>query len=704
MAGPKTILQKKRISIREYVAEDKSRIINLLNAPSIKPLIWKWQFDERHFDSSIKPVVAEDNWGNILGFNGMMPVKLHTNEHGELEAAWSCDFFVSRHCRGLGVGKEIKKELKKQSPLTFALGTSPTAAAVLKKSGWTAFKKVYSYASDSLKPTSINTDAASLIESDTLPNQTQLDGLWRTVKTEYSAAIDRSSNYLLWRYEQSPIARYRFICEENNERLTFLAVIHSSQDRISLVDYIGPKDGNQHRKILNHIASLNSHFRCMTSCPEWEKSFSAFGIRKSASPANCFIYSERAELSSYLQNDFYLMPGDCDGDILGSSVSEAKQADLPASQGYKVEQISFKEFLSLQEEWDELVHQSDNDHLFSSWLWIKTWWEHFSTINKFELRLLVCRQYGKLVGIAPLYTRRYRQFLLPVTQLQVIGCSWSGPNTFRSEYLDLIIDKAHQRTARISLMEYMFKHIRWDELIFGDIPHQSLTSRLIEECFGHYGLYNRNVHEDHSVVVDTCTDVDTYTKKLSSNFRRATIHKFSNLKKQHTVDFQIYENEKSCPLNIIETLNDLHLTRWGRPCFEGIYKEFHDSLITHFGKSNDLDIALMSIDGDVKALTYNLKFSDTIYNIQLGYDEQAFKNYSLGLVHLIQNILSRQTSGQIKQFDLLAGYGKNEYYKERFGGRIQNISTKQYLRSKWVKLIYRIYDKQRSVKNKITSS
>ncbi|KZY63444.1 hypothetical protein A3738_20355 [Oleiphilus sp. HI0066] len=252
-------------------------------------------------------------------------------------------------------------------------------------------------------------------------------------------------------------------------------------------------------------------------------------------------------------------------------------------------------------------------------------------------------------------------------------------------------------------MEYMFKHIRWDELILGDIPHQSLTSRLIEECFGHYGLYNRTVHEDHSVVVDTCTDAEKYTKKLSSNFRRATIHKFSNLERQHTVDFQIYENEESCPLNIIETLNDLHLTRWGKPCFEDVYKEFHNSLITHFGKSNDLDIALMSIDGDVKALTYNLKFGSTIYNIQLGYDEQAFKNYSLGLVHLMQNILLSQTSGEIKQFDLLAGYGKNEYYKERFGGRIQNISTKQYLRSKWVKLIYRIYDKKRSLQEKLFS-
>ena len=128
-----------------YLPENKNSIISLLNSPSIKTDIWEWQFENRYFESKISPIVAFDKWNNVVGYNDMMPIKLYTKEFGATEGAWSCDFFVSREVRGLGVGKAIKVELKKQSDLTIALGTSPTAATVLNQSGWHAYNKVYTF-------------------------------------------------------------------------------------------------------------------------------------------------------------------------------------------------------------------------------------------------------------------------------------------------------------------------------------------------------------------------------------------------------------------------------------------------------------------------------------------------------------------------------------------------------------------------------
>lgn len=692
----KSILKKKRIQIREYQPEDQELIINLLNAPSIKPDLWDWQFDRGHFASKIKPIVAEDHWGNILGFNGMMPVTLNSPELGELDAAWSCDFFVSRHCRGLGVGKEIKRELKSQSELTFALGTSPTAAIVLEKSGWVPFNKTFTFSTNKLDVLTKETPQVSI--SGNLPEATQINDLWERSKSALGASVKRDSSYMTWRYADSPVAKYQFISATHDGELEFVAVCHINSERASLVDYLGPHDPAIHQKILSTLSKKHARFRCMTSCPEWQNTFLEFGIQKADKPANCFIYAKDAEIAKHISKRFYLMPGDCDGDFLGSSVSQAKGLDAHSKQQYQTEQISFETFLELESEWDGLVIKSDNPSLFASWAWVKTWWKSFSTPNKFELNLFLCRHKGTLVGIAPMYTRRYRQFLLPVTQLQLIGCSWSGPNTFRSEYLDLIIHLNHSRGARIALLDRIHEQLQWSELILGDIPHASLTTRLLEESYGRFGLYSRTVHEDHSVIVNCATTEASYTSLLSANFRRSVIHKFRKLKEETSCKFTVYENKERCPNDIIETLNALHIPRWGKPCFEGIHQHFHEKLIAEFSEKNQLNIGILAIDEELSALTYNLCFAGTVYNIQLGYNEEVQSNYSLGLIHLMQNILMTIKSSDLNSFDLLAGFGKKEYYKERFGGHIRNISTKQYLKGSWVKLVYRVYDKLNTLK------
>lgn len=59
----------------------------------------------------------------------------------------------------------------------------------------------------------------------------------------------------------------------------------------------------------------------------------------------------------------------------------------------------------LQEEWNQLVHRLDVPSPFQSWEWYRTWWTHFGTT--YSLRILVFRDAGEVIGIAPLHQRRY---------------------------------------------------------------------------------------------------------------------------------------------------------------------------------------------------------------------------------------------------------------------------------------------------------
>jgi len=691
----KSILKKKHITIREYVPEDQDRLITLLNAPSIKTDIWRWQFDNRYFSSDAKPIVAEDNWGNLLGFNGLMPIKLYTHSSGDLDAAWSCDFFVSRQCRGLGVGKEIKRELKKQSPITFALGTSETAAKVLEQSGWHRYKEFYDYTyRNQANSLDAQSSTASISISDALPAPHMVNTLWKSCASSYNAIVRRDHSYLNWRYEKSPIARYRYLKYVKDNSLISITILQVSDSKVSIIDYLGPSQHQEDKiDVINYLKRNNRLIQCGTSSMPWKIALEINEFQRNEKPSNCFIYAENNQHANEITQDFFLMKGDCDGDILRSSVESARIQDKAQLAHTHCTEISYEHFLNMRQEWESLLSKSKVNSLFLSWDWINTWWLTFAEKNKFKFRLIACFMNEQLIGLAPLYERSYRLYWLPVKQLQLIGCSWSGPNTFRSEYLDFITDMQHQRTASNALLDYMYNKLKWDELVLGDIPHESMTTRLIEESYRSYS-YARTVHGDQSVQVPCNLDRKLYIQKLSANFRRVTIHKYKQFQSETSCTVTNYSNPNDYDFNLIDELNALHIPRWGKSCFEGINREFHEKLIRLFGATNRLNVCTMKVDKTIVGLSYNLVHIDKVYNIQLGFDQKRYPSYSLGLMQLCQNILGIIETKSFKAFDLLAGYGKTEYYKARFGGRHQQIITRQYLRTKWLIILYKIYDKK----------
>lgn len=686
-----SFIEKNRIVIRSYQPGDKQRIIQLLNAPSIKSAIWDWQFDSPHLASSTRPIVATDKWHNILGFNGMMPVQLDVQGFGSINAAWSCDFFVSGEARGRGVGKIIKQALKQQAPVMFALGTSATAAVVLQQSGWVPFANVYSFRSaPQTLPRRKKVDESLLAE---LPPAEHIDALWTAVKADYNAAVSRNFDYLHWRYHQSPVARYRYLAHYEDGGLQNLAVIFEASDYVVLVDYIGPRsDVEAKTRTLLQLMQLGKAIRCTTSCSEWQAILSLHHFKRSTGPINCFIYADDQSLSQHIAEDFFLMTGDCDGDILSSSIEAARHDDLSTLADYSIDVVSQQEFANLQEDWSKLLADSANNNLFLSWEWIYTWWKTFSGFYSFEFCLLACRHRGKLVGLAPLYFRHYRRFGIGTRQLQIMGCSWSGPNTFRSEYLDFIVSKAFDRPARAALLNYIFTQLKWDEFVLGDTPHEALTTRMIEECYSR-DIYLRNTHRDYSVRVPVEIEASEYLAKLSGNLRRNAFNMYEQLERELDCKEIIYNSVEQCRFDIVETLNDLHQPRWGKPCFQGLSRVFHNAIIEQFSNNQQIMINTLEVEGKPVSLAYNLLHGRSIYNIQLGFSvDQRFSRYSLGLLQLGKSILFALNSKQWTQFDMLAGLGKQEYYKSRFGGHHYHIETKQYLRASWLVFLYKVYD------------
>jgi CelD/BcsL family acetyltransferase involved in cellulose biosynthesis len=84
-------------------------------------------------------------------------------------------------------------------------------------------------------------------------------------------------------------------------------------------------------------------------------------------------------------------------------------------------------FAALEEEWEDLYHDSAHATAFQSWAWLYSWWESYG--EDYELRLVTVRDgRGLLVGVAPLMLKHRLGF----SRLLFVG---TGP----TDYLDVLI-------------------------------------------------------------------------------------------------------------------------------------------------------------------------------------------------------------------------------------------------------------------------
>ena len=84
------------------------------------------------------------------------------------------------------------------------------------------------------------------------------------------------------------------------------------------------------------------------------------------------------------------------------------------------------DFAALEQEWQELYHNSSLATPLQSWAWLYSWWQCYGA--DYELRLVTVRAEGLLVGLLPLLLDRSR---LGVVRLMFVGSGLSA-------YLDVI--------------------------------------------------------------------------------------------------------------------------------------------------------------------------------------------------------------------------------------------------------------------------
>lgn len=330
----------------DYRPEHRRKILEFFADVPFKEQIWRWEFEESPGAKKrgFKPVLMADEQG-VVGFNGVMPVSV-TFENETVDALWSCDFHVAARARGQGLGQGIKRHLMGAAPVIMSFGVSEQAAIVLRKMGWRPSQEVQSFRkivrARSLKELALKciqlgnrllsgineSYSGTITASDSLPAQQEVDDLWAQCASSYRKVVNRHYDYLDWRYQQHPLASYRFLVARSpGGQLDGMLVVRENRGVARIVDYVGRADDvGLMRSLVQEVAAEFPHARLHVTTASGESMQAALkreGYCLTRSRPALYVRSELENVAEP-EKGWFVMAGDSDGELLAASYDAMK--------------------------------------------------------------------------------------------------------------------------------------------------------------------------------------------------------------------------------------------------------------------------------------------------------------------------------------------------------------------------------------------
>ena len=325
-----------------------------------------------------------------------------------------------------------------------------------------------------------------------------------------------------------------------------------------------------------------------------------------------------------------------------------------------------------------------------SWAWLYSWWEVWAGPYALELVLLGVyeRDTGQLVGLAPMYRNESRSFgAMKIRRLQFIGNSWRIGPSVRTEYTGLIALSGREVDVALTISGFLRKMV-WDELVISDSSDRAAGE------FGEALVQDGNIvslirSEAKGIRIDTTGSFEKWVGQLGPNTRVKAINRQAFFETELKGSCHRYEPDTEAYTGFFERLNRFHNERWGKPCFDERAVDFHLSLLKRLDEGQSPELSQLISGQEIVSVLYDVRAGGRIYNLQSGFDETLHKKLSVGTLHLGYAISHAFGERDVECYDLLAGYGKNTFYKAKFKGEEVEFTTIEFVRSPLLKLVYR---------------
>jgi CelD/BcsL family acetyltransferase involved in cellulose biosynthesis len=316
-------------------------------------------------------------------------------------------------------------------------------------------------------------------------------------------------------------------------------------------------------------------------------------------------------------------------------------------------------FDALEREWDALLESSDST-VFQSYEWQRTWWKYFGRNDR--LRIMVFRDGGQLVGIAPLCLHRSSALGLPfANSLRFIGVPLS-------DYAEVIMRRGCERRVCEAFASALAATAAdWDVFDLEDVNETSASLQLLPDALRARGIavvmHRGNICPELQLPTRPEDLINELGANMRYNFRRKNKRLQTKFKSEVTLvpddDGKIHE--------AIDEFARIHGARWksqGHPSAfdDPRHREFHNEVSRLFSRRNWLRIYFLNVEGENVACSFSFNYRDRIYMYQSNaHGSEEVMKCSPGMIVRSVAMLDGIREGR-KVYDFMRG---DEAYKYR---------------------------------------
>jgi len=338
-------------------------------------------------------------------------------------------------------------------------------------------------------------------------------------------------------------------------------------------------------------------------------------------------------------------------------------------------------FQALREEWDELLAASLADSFFLTWEWLYAWWTHLAGDRR--LFLLVARQGGRLVAIAPLSLRARRVAgVVPLRSVEFLGA-----DRLSSDYLDVIVRRGWEADAIPALARYLADARLALEL--ASVRRAGCAAAALSRALTQRRWRMWETPTAVCPFIDLSEHTwESYLGTLESKPRNDFLRLLKNLTKKFSVRLEPASSEHQ-RREFMAHLVRLHNLRWQNlggsdALHTADLVAFHDEVSRVTLERGWLRLFVLWLDGQPVASLYGFRYGRTFYFVQTGFDP-AYGRHAVGLITVGLTIKSAIAEGA-EEYDFLRG---DEAYKFRWAREVRHLATLEVYPRGAPELLYR---------------
>jgi CelD/BcsL family acetyltransferase involved in cellulose biosynthesis len=344
-------------------------------------------------------------------------------------------------------------------------------------------------------------------------------------------------------------------------------------------------------------------------------------------------------------------------------------------------------FDALGSAWDELVSSSDRPELMSSFIWLRTWWQHYGSERDLCIGLIYAGD--RLVAIAPCCLRSFRYRLgLTFRRLEWMGAAEGEWDGVASEHLGLIVAAGYERAAAHAFVDAAVagEFGRWDECVLEMMDEDHPVVAHLADRLGEL-KFSPNVSATMDApYVELSSTWEAYMASLGKK-RRQSI-------KYALRDFEAWAGSEGCALHRssdrssleqgLAIVRDLHEERWRAAGEEGAYSRgrfpaFHADIAPRLHAQDRADILWLTVGDQPVAAHYHLRLGNRVYFYQSGRKMDVPKSVRLGIV-MMAYVLRDAMAREMVEFDCLGGQAT---YKSLFARSSRTLVRMRVARRGW---------------------